>query len=128
MIRNDDATIEGRTDDTLHNVIDMNSNAGHLLIDADTELAIRAPKIAIGTVSHGDDSSSDLLEGLNSSASYITNVSKNMNYGSGHQKTQEVTVGGVFCTLPVYLNVTYAGSGVRNGFVVSSLPATVETI
>ena len=128
VIRNDDATIEGRTDDTLHNVIDMNSNAGHLLIDADTELAIRAPKIAIGTVSHGDDSSSDLLEGLNSSASYITNVSKNMNYGSGHQKTQEVTVGDVYCTLPVYLNVTYAGSGVRNGFVVSSLPAKVETI
>ena len=128
VIRNDDATIEGRTDDTLHNVIDMNSNAGHILIDADTELAIRAPKIAIGTVSHGDDSSSDLLEGLNSSASYITNVSKNMNYGSGNQKTQEVTVGNVFCTLPVYLNVTYAGSGVRNGFVVSSSAAKVETI
>ena len=128
VIRNDAATIEGRTDDTLHNVIDMNSNAGHMLIDADTELAIRTPKIAIGTVSHGDDSSSDLLEGLNSSASYITNVSKNMNYGSGNQKTQEVTVGGVFCTLPVYLNVTYAGSGVRNGFVVSSSAARVETI
>lgn len=128
VIQNGNADIRGMTDGTLHNVIDMNSDAGHMLVDADTELAIRAPKIAIGTVSHGDDSSSDLLEGLNSSASYITNVSKNMNYGIGNQKTQEVTVGGVFCTLPVYLDVTYAGSGVRNGFVVSSSAARVETI
>ena len=128
VIQNGNADIRGMTDGTLHNVIDMNSGAGHMLVDADTELAIRAPKIAIGTVSHGDDSSSDLLEGLNSSASYITNVSKNMNYGSGNQKTREVTVDGVLCTLPVYLNVTYAGSGVRNGFVVSSSAARVETI
>ena len=130
VIRNDDATIEGRTDDTLHNVIDMNSNAGHMLIDADTELAIRAPKIAVGTVSHGDSSSSDLLEGLTTSSSYITKVAKNMNYGEGNQHTAEVSLnnGAVYCTLPVYLDITTAGNGVRNGFVVSETTATVETI
>ena len=130
VIRNDAATIEGRTDDTLHNVIDMNSNANHMLIDADTELAIRAPKIAVGTVSHGDNSSDDLLEGMTTSSSYITKVAKNMNYGSGTQRTAEVSLnnGAVYCTLPVYLDITTAGSGVRNGFVVSETTATVETI
>lgn len=61
---------------------------------------------------------------------FVTKVDKNM--GDSSHPTSELWVSGsdhgVYCTLPVFLNVTYGGSKIINGFVCGSATETIKTI
>ena len=52
--------------------------------------------------------------------------------GDGSHPTGEQWVSGsdhgIYCTLPVYLNVTYGGSKIINGFVCGAAKETIKTI
>ena len=130
VIQNDDATVNGYDGDTLHSVIDLVSDwGGTLLIDTDKALAIRAPKLIVSNVSQGDKEGTGTTA-VTIDSPFVTKVDKNM--GDSSHPTSELWVSGsdhgVYCTLPVFLNVTYGGSKIINGFVCGSATETVKTI
>lgn len=130
VIQNGDATVNGYDGDTLHSVIDLVSDwGGTLLIDTDKALAIRAPKLIVSNVSQGDKEGTGTTA-VTIDSPFVTKVDKNM--GDGSHPTSEQWVSGsdhgVYCTLPVFLNVTYGGSKIINGFVCGSATETIKTI
>lgn len=130
VIQNDDATVNGYDGDTLHSVIDLVSDwGGTLLIDTDKALAIRAPKLIVSNVSQGDKEGTGTTA-VTVDSPFVTKVDKNM--GDSSHPTSELWVSGsdhgVYCTLPVFLNVTYGGSKIINGFVCGSATETIKTI
>jgi phage minor structural protein len=130
VIQSDDATVNGYDGNTLHSVIDLVSSwGGTLLLDTDKALAIRAPKLIISNVSQGDKEGTGTTA-VTIDSPIVTKVDKNM--GDSSHPTGELWVSGsdhgVYCTLPVYLNVTYGGSKIINGFVCGSATETIKTI
>lgn len=130
VIQNDDATVNGYDGNTLHSVIDLVSDwGGTLLIDTDKALAIRAPKLIVSNVSQGDKEGTGTTA-VTIDSPFVTKVDKNM--GDSSHPTSELWVSGsdhgVYCTLPVFLNVTYGGSKIINGFVCGSATETIKTI
>lgn len=130
VIQNDDATINGYDGDTLHSVLDLVSDwGGTLLLDTDKALAIRAPKLIVSNVSQGDKEGTGTTA-VTIDSPFVTKVDKNM--GDSSHPTGELWVSGsdhgVYCTLPVFLNVTYGGSKIINGFVCGSATETIKTI
>lgn len=130
VIQNDDATINGYDGDTLHSVLDLVSDwGGTLLLDTDKALAIRAPKLIVSNVSQGDKEGTGTTA-VTIDSPFVTKVDKNM--GDSSHPTSELWVSGsdhgVYCTLPVFLNVTYGGSKIINGFVCGSATETIKTI
>lgn len=130
VIQNDDATVNGYDGDILHSVIDLVSDwGGTLLIDTDKALAIRAPKLIVSNVSQGDKEGTGTTA-VTIDSPFVTKVDKNM--GDSSHPTSELWVSGsdhgVYCTLPVFLNVTYGGSKIINGFVCGSATETIKTI
>ena len=130
VIQNGDATVNGYDGNTLHSVIDLVSDwGGTLLLDTDKALAIRAPKLIVSNVSQGDKEGTGTTA-VTIDSPFVTKVDKNM--GDSSNPTSELWVSGsdhgVYCTLPVFLNVTYGGSKIINGFVCGSATETVKTI
>jgi phage minor structural protein len=130
VIQNDDATVNGYDGDTLHSVIDLVSDwGGTLLLDTDKALAIRAPKLIVSNVSQGDKEGTGTTA-VTIDSPFVTKVDKNM--GDSSHPTSELWVSGsdhgVYCTLPVFLNVTYGGSKIINGFVCGAAKETIKTI
>ena len=130
VIQNDDATVNGYDGNTLHSVLDLVSDwGGTLLIDTDKALAIRAPKLIVSNVSQGDKEGTGTTA-VTIDSPFVTKVDKNM--GDGSHPTSELWISGsdhgVYCTLPVFLNVTYGGSKIINGFVCGSATETIKTI
>lgn len=130
VIQNDDATVNGYDGNTLHSVIDLVSDwGGTLLIDTDKALAIRAPKLIVSNVSQGDKEGTGTTA-VTVDSPFVTKVDKNM--GDSSHPTSELWVSGsdhgVYCTLPVFLDVTYGGSKIINGFVCGSATETIKTI
>lgn len=130
VIQNGDATINGYDGDILHTVLDLVSDwGGTLLLDTDKALAIRAPKLIVSNVSQGDKEGTGTTA-VTLDSPFVTNVDKNM--GDGSHPTGEQWVSGsdhgIYCTLPVYLNVTYGGSKIINGFVCGAAKETIKTI
>lgn len=130
VIQNDDATVNGYDGNTLHSVIDLVSDwGGTLLIDTDKTLAIRTPKLIVSNVSQGDKEGTGTTA-VTIDSPFVTKVNKNM--GDSSHPTSELWVSGsdhgVYCTLPVFLNVTYGGSKIINGFVCGSATETIKTI
>ena len=130
VIQNDDATVNGYDGDTLHSVIDLVSDwGGTLLLDTGKALAIRAPKLIVSNVSQGDKEGTGTTA-VTIDSPFVTKVDKNM--GDSSHPTGELWVSGsdhgVYCTLPVFLNVTYGGSKIINGFVCGSATETIKTI
>lgn len=130
VIQNDDATVNGYDGDTLHSVIDLVSDwGGTLLIDTDKALAIRAPKLIVSNVSQGDKEGTGTTA-VTIDSPFVTKVDKNMG-DSSHPTGEQWVSGsdhGIYCTLPVYLNVTYGGSKIINGFVCGSAKETIKTV
>lgn len=130
VIQNDDATVNGYDGNTLHSVIDLVSDwGGTLLIDTDKALAIRAPKLIVSNVSQGDKEGTGTTA-VTIDSPFVTKVDKNMG-DSSHPTGEQWVSGsdhGIYCTLPVYLNVTYGGSKIINGFVCGSATETIKTI
>jgi len=130
VIVNGDATVNGYDGNTLHTVLDLVSSwGGTLLIDTDKALAIRAPKLIVSNVSQGDKEGTG-TKAVTIDSPFVTKVDKNM--GDGSHPTSELWISGsdhgVYCTLPVFLNVTYGGSKIINGFVCGSATETIKTI
>ena len=131
VIQNGDATVNGYDGNTLHTVLDLVSSwGGTLLIDTDKALAIRAPKLIVSNVSQGDKEGTGTTT-VTIDSPFVTKVDKNM--GDSSNPTSELWVStssdhGVYCTLPVYLDVTYGGSKIINGFVCGSATETIKTI
>lgn len=130
VIQNGDATVNGYDGNTLHSVIDLVSDwGGTLLLDTDKALAIRAPKLIVSNVSQGDKEGTGTTA-VTVDSPFVTKVDKNM--GDSSHPTSELWVSGsdhgVYCTLPVFLNVTYGGSKIINGFVCGSATETIKTI
>ena len=130
VIQNDDATVNGYDGNTLHTVIDLVSDwGGTLLLDTDKALAIRAPKLIVSNVSQGDKEGTGTTA-VTIDSPFVTKVDKNM--GDSSHPTSELWVSssdhGVYCTLPVFLDVTYGGSKIINGFVCGSAKETIKTI
>lgn len=130
VIQSGDATVNGYDGNTLHSVIDLVSNwGGTLLLDTDKALAIRAPKLIVSNVSQGDKEGTGTTA-VTIDSPFVTKVNKNM--GDSSNPTSELWVSGsdhgVYCTLPVFLNVTYGGSKIINGFVCGSATETIKTI
>ena len=130
VIQNDDATVNGYDGDTLHSVIDLVSDwGGTLLLDTDKALAIRAPKLIVSNVSQGDEEGTGTTA-VTLDSPFVTKVDKNMG-DSSHPTGEQWVSGsdhGIYCTLPVYLNVTYGGSKIINGFVCGAAKETIKTI
>ena len=130
VIQNGDATISGYDGNTLHTVLDLASSwGGTLLLDTDKALAIRAPKLIVSNVSQGDKEGTGTTA-VTINSPFVTKVDKNM--GDSSHPTHELWISasdhGVYCTLPVFLNVTYGGSKIINGFVCGSATETIKTI
>lgn len=128
------SAIKGMSGNELVNVIDMVNGSGsdaNLVIDAKKMLAIRTPKIGIVNQSYGAGGAT-VTETLTSDTPFVTHVDKNMGDGSHHTLEQWVAGDdehrGVYCTLPVFLDVSYGGSKVINGFVCGSSKTTTVTI
>lgn len=130
VIQNDDATINGYDGDTLHSVLDLVSDwGGTLLLDTDKALAIRAPKLIVSNVSQGDKEGTGTTA-VTLDSPIVTHVDKNMGDDSHH--TSELWLSdsghGVLCTLPVFLDVTYGGSKIINGFVCGAAKERIKTV
>jgi len=130
VIQNGDATVNGYDGNTLHTVLDLVSSwGGTLLLDTDKALAIRTPKLIVSNVSQGDKEGTGTTA-VTVNSPFVTKVDKNMGDSSHH--TSELWISGsdhgVYCTLPVFLNVTYGGSKIINGFVCGSATETIKTI
>lgn len=130
VIQNGDATVNGYDGNTLHSVLDLVSDwGGTLLLDTDKALAIRAPKLIVSNVSQGDKEGTGTTA-VTIDSPFVTKVDKNM--GDSSHPTSELWVSGsdhgVYCTLPVFLNVTYGGSKIINGFVCGAAKETIKTI
>lgn len=130
VIQNGDATINGYDGNTLHTVLDLVSDwGGTLLLDTDKALAIRAPKLVVSNVSQGDKEGTGTTA-VTIDSPFVTKVDKNMGDSSHH--TGELWVSGsdhgIYCTLPVYLDVTYGGYKIINGFVCGSATETIKTV
>lgn len=130
VIQNDDATISGYTDNSLKSVIDMVSDwGGTLLIDSSNTMAIRTPKLIVSTTSQGDQEGTGTVTITNDSP-FVTNVEKHYGWdGDGGPVTYEFQMSDeCLVTLPVYLDVTWGGSKIINGWVCGSVEQTVKTI
>lgn len=130
VIQNDDATISGYTDNSLKSVIDMVSDwGGTLLIDSSNTMAIRTPKLIVSTTSQGDQEGTGTVTITNDSP-FVTNVKKHYGWdGDGGPATYEFQMSDeCLVTLPVYLDVTWGGSKIINGWVCGSVEQTVKTI
>lgn len=130
VIQNGDATVNGYDGNTLHSVLDLVSDwGGTLLLDTDKALAIRAPKLIVSNVSQGDKEGTGTTA-VTIDSPFVTKVDKNM--GDSSHPTSELWVSGsdhgVYCTLPVFLNVTCGGSKIINGFVCGAAKETIKTI
>ena len=128
------SAIKGMSGNELVNVIDMINGSGSdasLVIDAKKMLAIRTPKIGIVNQSYGTGGAT-VTETLTSDTPFVTHVDKNMGDSSHHTLEQWVAGDdehrGVYCTLPVFLDVSYGGSKVINGFVCGSSKTNTVTI
>lgn len=131
VIKGLQSAIKGMSGDDVVNIIDMVNGSGtdaNLVIDAKNMLAIRTPKMGVIDRSYGE-SAGTVKQCLTESVPFVTKVEKNMSYGSGYIKTQEVWINdNLLCTLPVYLDVTTSGSEFINGFAVGSSTETTTTI
>lgn len=130
VIQNGDATISGYADNSLKSVIDMVSDwGGTLLIDSSNTMAIRTPKLIVSTTSQGDQEGTGTAT-ITSDSPFVTNVKKHFGWdGDDGPDTYEIRVSDeCLCTLPVYLDVTWGGSKIINGWVCGSVEQTVKTI
>ena len=83
------------------------AGASHqMTIDAANQLNIRTPKLCVLNESHGT-SSADVYDTFNGTRTYVTNVTKNMDPSRVEEGWVEFSGGNsVYCTLPVYLNIS----------------------
>ena len=130
-IEKETSAIKGFTSGgTLINLIDMvngNTTGANMVIDAKNMLAIRTPKIGVTNVSAGTGSA-EVKTCITQTGAYVTNITKNM--GDSEHQTWEGYVFGdtCYCTLPVYLNVTYSDTGFVNGLAISHETAQTEVV
>lgn len=115
---------------TLINLIDMvngNTNSANMVIDAKNMLAIRTPKLGVTNGSAGTGAA-EVKTCITQTGAYVTNITKNM--GDSEHQTWEGYVFGdtCYCTLPVFLNVTYSDTGFVNGLAISHDTAQTEII
>lgn len=95
------SSFKGMEDDNLHNLINMENESRHMILDASTQLDIRARQLAIIKDSYGDGSGT-VYTTKTGDTNVVTDVKKNMN------GCKEQWVGEVYCTLPVFLDVSYS--------------------
>lgn len=94
------SSFKGMEDDSLHNLINMENSSKHMIFDASTQLDIRANNLAVRKASYGDGEG-EVYTTKTGNTNVVTGVKKNMN------GTVEQWVGSVYCTLPVFLDVSY---------------------
>ena len=92
-----------------------------MIFDASTQLDIRANNLAVRKASYGDGDG-EVYNTITGDMDVVTNVKKNMN------GCKEQWVGEVYCTLPVFLDVTYTGLKYELGFLRNDTTTTSSTI
>lgn len=115
------SSFKGMEDDNLHNLINMENSSKHMIFDASTQLDIRANSLAVRKASYGDGDG-EVYNTITGNMNVVTNVQKNMN------GCKEQWVGEVYCTLPVFLDVTYTGLKYELGFLRNDTTTTSSTI
>lgn len=122
------SALKGFDDTILVNIIDMSSegNENQMTIDAKNAAAIRTPKLYVIDKSYGT-SGGDAKVSKTGFTNYITNVTKNYS-GEGAYSCKEVWVEGVYCTLPVFLNVTTSTFQTIHGMLLSDEPSVQTNI
>ena len=115
------SSFKGMEDDNLHNLINMENSSKHMIFDASTQLDIRANNLAVRKASYGDGDG-EVYNTITGDMDVVTNVKKNMN------GCKEQWVGEVYCTLPVFLDVTYTGLKYELGFLRNDTTTTSSTI
>ena len=121
------SSLKGFYDDDMHNLINMEqqiSGTHQMTIDADTQLNIRTPKLAVVNRSGGTGELTVYVTENADSKTFVTDVSKNMS----DPQCREQWVGEVYCTLPVFLNVNRVTAGYRLGMRLSGESASSKTI
>lgn len=94
------SSFKGMEDDSLHNLINMENSSKHMIFDASTQLDIRANSLAVRKASYGDGDG-EVYTTKTGNTNVVTGVKKNMD------GTVEQWVGSVYCSLPVFLDVSY---------------------
>lgn len=104
------SALKGCNGNTVYNIVDMASGNGdfQMIIDAKNMLAIRTPRLAVINSSYGTGGGTAKIT-KNGATRFVSHVEKNM------QGCTEMTVNGVYCTLPVFLSVQYTNLDVVNG-------------
>ena len=115
------SSFKGMDGDTMHNLLNMENSSRHMVIDASTELDIRANALAVRKASYGDGEG-EVYTTKTGSKKTVVNVTKNM---SG---CTEQWVGSVYCTLPVKLDVSFETLNYELGFLRDGGSTTSSTI
>lgn len=99
-----------------------------MTIDAQTQLNIRVPKLCVENASHGTDPSTVYDTVTSSSFGFVSGISKVQYPGEpGHECWEtyvEEGTSGIYCTLPVFLNVSTYGFNVMHGMLLSGGQST----
>lgn len=95
------SALKGYHDDTLYNILDVASQGDEvqMTLDAQSQMTIRTPKLSVINQSYGEGPGTAKVTSTGN-FSYVTEVRKNTD------GCVEQWVGKVYCTLPVFLNVT----------------------
>ena len=96
------SALKGYNNNQIYNILDMASEGTEIqmTMDAKEQLTIRTPKLAVINKSYGTGSGTAKVT-KTGPMRYVSGVSKN------RDGCQEMWVNGVYCTLPVYLNVQF---------------------
>lgn len=108
------SAVKGCMGDDVINVLDFvsDSDTREMILDAKNMLAIRTPKLGVANSSYGLESGTVTVTKCGKTQ-IVSGVSKDYN------NTKEQWVGEVYCTLPVFLNVSYANLNFIHGMQVT---------
>lgn len=102
-VLDESSALKGYHDDTLYNIVDVASQGDEvqLTLDAQKQMTIRTPRLSVVNQSYGEGSGTAYVTSTGS-FSYVSNVDKDK------EGCKEMWVNNVYCTLPVFLSVTWS--------------------
>lgn len=117
------SALKGYDGNQIYNILDMASegNEIQMTMDAKKQLTIRTPKLAVINKSYGTDSGTAKVT-KTGTMRYVSGVSKNKD------GCTEMWVNGVYCTLPVFLNVQFTSLETMLGMMLTGESTTTNRV
>ena len=126
LVMDASTSIKGMNGNTLDNLINMEqtvSGSNQMTIDAKTQLNIRTPKVYVTTQSAGEGEAT-VYETYTGNYNFVSGVEKYMTGcvelwvdDAGQEE------GDVYCTLPVFLDVSWSSFSIKHGMLLSGATA-----